>query len=69
VVGRIFYSAKNRALRGFRRNAWPAALCRDRSAPLQKQIRNAFRRDLRPLAHFDAPLPGERVHNGPQIAP
>jgi hypothetical protein len=33
--GRIFGYAENRALRGFRRTAWPTALRRGRSAPLQ----------------------------------
>jgi hypothetical protein len=45
--GRIFGYAENSGLSVVP----PLAV----APPLQKQIRNAFRRDLRPLAHFDAP--------------
>jgi hypothetical protein len=45
-----FFAPQKPGFPGFRRNAWPA--------PLQKQIRNAFRRDLRPLAHFAVSAPG-----------
>ncbi|MDR1230206.1 MAG: hypothetical protein LBK61_02270 [Spirochaetaceae bacterium] len=43
-LGAFSATPKTQALRGFRPNAWPMALRRDRSAPLQS------------LAHFDAPL-------------
>jgi hypothetical protein len=51
------------------RGRWQLQVARPPAAapPLLKQIRNTFRRDLRPLAHFDAPLRGESVPNSPLI--
>jgi hypothetical protein len=60
--GRISGYTGNRALRGFRRTAWPTALRRGRWPP-------AVAPPLQSLARFDAPLRGECVHNSPQIAP